>query len=58
MSTPTNDRAERYAYYDRKRAQGKRHNQALISLAHRRLTVIFAMLRDGTLYDIPDLKAA
>lgn len=46
------------AYYDRKRAQGKRHNQALISLAHRRLTVIFAMLRDGTLYDNPELKAA
>lgn len=46
------------AYYDRKRAQGKRHNQALISLAHRRLTVIFAMLRDGTLYNNPELKAA
>ncbi|MFC4718125.1 IS110 family transposase, partial [Glutamicibacter bergerei] len=32
------------AYYDRKRAQGKRHNQALIALAHRRLTVLFAMI--------------
>ncbi|MFC8302297.1 IS110 family transposase [Specibacter sp. NPDC057265] len=46
------------SYYDRKRAQGKRHNQALIALAHRRLTVLFAMLRDGTLYDVPMLKAA
>lgn len=46
------------AYYDRKRAQGKRHNQALIALAHRRLTVIFALLRDKTLYDLPELKAA
>ncbi|MNW26405.1 Transposase IS116/IS110/IS902 family protein [compost metagenome] len=45
-------------YYDRKRAQGKRHNQALIALAHRRLTVLFAMLRDGSLYDVPELKIA
>jgi len=36
------------AHYDRKRAQGKRHNQALIALAHRRLTVLFAMIRDGS----------
>ncbi|WP_460994432.1 IS110 family RNA-guided transposase, partial [Sinomonas soli] len=33
------------AYYDRKRAQGKRHNQALIALARRRCDVLFAMLR-------------
>ncbi|MGP5700212.1 IS110-like element ISAar2 family transposase [Glutamicibacter arilaitensis] len=46
------------AYYDRKRAQGKRHNQALIALAHRRLTVLFAMIRDGSLYDVPELKIA
>lgn len=46
------------AYYDRKRAQGKRHNQALIALAHRRLTVLFAMVRDGSLYDVPELKIA
>lgn len=37
-------------YYDRKRDQGKRHNQAIIALAHRRISVIFAMLRDGTFY--------
>ncbi|WP_440941491.1 IS110 family transposase [Kocuria salina] len=41
------------AYYDRKRAQGKRHNQAIIALAHRRTDVLFAMLRDGTLYQDP-----
>ncbi|MGK5682411.1 IS110 family transposase [Actinoplanes sp. URMC 104] len=33
------------AYYDRKRAQGKRHNAALICLARRRVDVLFAMLR-------------
>ncbi|OUL69145.1 transposase, partial [Paraburkholderia hospita] len=37
-------------YYTRKVQQGKRHNQALIALARRRCDVLFAMLRDGTLY--------
>ena len=45
-------------YYDRKRGQGKRHNQALIALAHRRLTVLFTMIRDGSLYDVAELKIA
>lgn len=46
------------AYYDRKRAEGKRHNQALIALARRRCDVLFAMLRDGTLYETPGPKSA
>ncbi len=33
------------AFYDRKRAEGKRHNAALICLARRRWDVILAMLR-------------
>jgi transposase len=41
------------AYYDRKRAQGKRHNAALICLARRRVDVLFAMLRDRTPYQAP-----
>lgn len=41
------------AYYDRKRAQGKKHNQALIALARRRCNVLFAMLRDGTYFLVP-----
>ena len=45
---------ESRAYYDRKRSQGKRHNQAIIALAHRRLGVLYAMLRDGTLYNTPE----
>ena len=40
-------------YYDRKRAQGKKHNQALIALARRRCNVLFAMLRDGTYFHVP-----
>ncbi|WP_035771415.1 IS110 family transposase [Arthrobacter sp. Br18] len=45
-------------YYDRKIAQGKRHNQALIALARRRCDVLFAMLRDGTLYQADHPLAA
>ncbi len=40
------------AYYDRKRAAGKRRNTALICLARRRLDVIYAMLRDHKPYRI------
>jgi len=43
------------AYYDRKRASGKRHNAALICLARRRVDVIHAMLRDRTPYQQPTL---
>lgn len=39
------------AYYDRKRAEGKKHNAALICLARRRTDVLHAMLRNGTLYE-------
>jgi transposase len=46
------------AYYDRKIAQGKRHNQALIALARRRCDVLYAMLRDGTLYQADHPLAA
>lgn len=45
------------AYYDRKRAQGKRHNAALICLARRRADVLYAMLKTGTLYQ-PSTPAA
>ena len=45
-------------YYDRKRAQGKKHNQALIALARRRCNVLFAMLRDGALYHLPVVATA
>lgn len=44
-------------YYDRKRAEGKGHRQALRSLARRRVGLIYAMLSDGTLYE-PARRAA
>jgi len=37
-------------YYNRKRAEGKRHTQAVLALARRRLNVLWAMLRDHKLY--------
>lgn len=38
------------AFYDRKRAEGKKHNAAVICLARRRCDVILAMLRDRQPY--------
>mgnify|MGYP000193234385 CR=1 FL=1 len=47
-------------YYDRKRAQGKRHTQAVLALARRRLNVMWAMLRDHKPYQpaAPNAAAA
>jgi transposase len=42
---------ESRAFYDRKRREGKRHTQALIALARRRINVLWAMLRDGTTFE-------
>ncbi len=36
------------AYYNRKRAEGKKHNAALICLARRRCDVLYAMLKNKT----------
>lgn len=44
-SSPASD-----AYYQRKRAEGKRHTQAVIGLARRRANVLWAMLRDENCY--------
>jgi transposase len=41
---------ESRAFYERKRAEGKRHTQALVALARRRVNVLWAMLRDGTTF--------
>jgi transposase len=43
-------------FYDRKRAEGKRHQQTLIALARRRVDVLWAMLRDGKTFR-PSLAA-
>jgi transposase len=38
------------AFYRRKRAEGKRHHQALIALARRRVNVLFALVQHRELY--------
>ncbi len=38
-------------YYDRQRGRGKTHTQALLRLARQRISVLFAMFRDGTFYE-------
>jgi transposase len=45
-------------YYDRKRAQGKRHNQAILCLARRRVDVLHAMLSRGVSYRMPAPQTA
>lgn len=52
-SSPESD-----AYYQRKRMDGKRHTQAVIGLARRRANVLWAMLRDETLYVSAETVAA
>lgn len=37
-------------YYDRKRAAGKTHTQAVLALSRRRVNVLWAMIRDGQTY--------
>jgi transposase len=41
----------RASFYERKRAEGKKHTQALIALARRRVNVLWAMLRDGATFE-------
>lgn len=40
------------AFYDRKRSEGKRHHQAVLALARRRVNVLWAMLRDRRPYKL------
>ncbi|MHB9847669.1 IS110 family transposase [Streptomyces krungchingensis] len=47
-------------FYERKRAEGKRHIQAVLALARRRVNVLWALLRDGRPYEAvsPTAQAA
>lgn len=48
LSIRHNDQSQ--VFYNRKRAEGKRHTQAVLALARRRLNVLWAMLRDNAVY--------
>jgi transposase len=57
QSAARTDPASR-TYYDRKRAEGKHHRQAVLALARRRLNVLWAMLRDHKPYETSTATAA
>ncbi|MFV2112968.1 transposase [Micromonospora sp. LOL_025] len=41
------------AYYERKRAEGKNHRQAILALARRRVDVLWALIRDRKTFSRP-----
>jgi transposase len=45
-------------YYDRKRAEGKGHNQAVLCLARRRVDVLHAMLKHARPYSFQERAPA
>ncbi|MFG3410496.1 IS110 family transposase [Streptomyces sp. NPDC048142] len=46
-------------FYDRKRAEGKKHVQAVLALARRRVNVLWALIRDRRCYEVtPPVTAA
>ncbi|MDH6708802.1 transposase [Kitasatospora sp. MAA19] len=47
-------------FYERKRAEGKRHTQAVLALARRRVNVLWALIRDGQCFQrgLPVIAAA
>ncbi|GJF32699.1 IS110 family transposase [Kitasatospora sp. NE20-6] len=46
-------------FYERKRSEGKRHTQAVLALARRRVNVLWALIRDGQCYQSdPSVTAA
>jgi transposase len=47
-------------FYDRKRSEGKRHTQAVLALARRRVNVLWALIRDRRRYQLtpPQTRAA
>jgi len=43
---------ESQRYYDKKKAEGKKHNQAIRSLGRHLVRVIWSLVRDNRLYEI------
>lgn len=41
------------AYYQKKRAEGKKHNQAITALARKRCNIVLAILKTQTPYHQP-----
>ncbi len=49
---------ESRAFYDRKRAEGKKHTQAVLALARKRVNVLWALIRDKRTYQARPPKHA
>ena len=47
---------ESRAYYERKRAEGKRHNQAVRSLGRHLVRVIWSMIKQGRDYELGEVE--
>ncbi|MFJ8721316.1 IS110 family transposase, partial [Streptomyces sp. NPDC093269] len=45
-------------FYQRKRAEGKNHKQAVLALARRRLNVLWALIRDHRTFQATPAAAA
>ena len=43
-------------YYQKKRAEGKKHKQAILALARHRTDIIYAMLKNGSMYEPKTMK--
>jgi len=43
-------------YYSKKRAEGKKHKQAILALARHRTDIIYAMLKNGSMYEPKTMK--
>ncbi len=46
------------AYYEKRKAEGKNGQQALICICRRLISIIYGMLKNGTEYRMPVLKKA
>ena len=58
MARHIDQNSEAKRYYDKKRAEGKKHNQALRCLARHMVRVIWSMLRDGRDYKIREVETS
>ena len=58
MARHIDESSEAKRYYDKKRSEGKKHNQALRCLARHMVRVIWSMLRDGRDYEIREVETS
>lgn len=46
------------AYYEKRKAEGKTSQQALICISRRLISIIYGMLKSGTEYRMPAMESA